>query len=236
MSGTLTYHDLLAAVSIRVNALEGTDPVELQVSYSTRPLIDEMFDSSIFPMNAIRDAIIEAEGKMAGAIALSGNRTLRAQLRAVSDPLASGAALPTDVTGLLTARPPIIGNLGAVLDGDDGTLCTPQPVAVVRNRLLSPLIYLAPAYYFAIDGATIIHTRTTVTLECCVYDATVQTNLFDANDPILLPDALAEAYINGAIAILVRDDEFVQQASQAANYFTAFLGTLPPAQMEATAF
>ncbi len=230
MSGTLYYHDLLARVAIRVNALVGTDPVELQVTYETRPLTDELFDSSIFSFNAIRDSLIDCEGKMAQAIALSSNRTLRAHLRALSDPLASGAALPTQATSR-----PIIGNFGAVLDTTDSTTCTPQPVALVRNRLLAPLLYLAPAYYFALDGATLLHTRTTVNLECCVYDAADQTDAFNANEVILLPDSLAEAYVNGSIALLVRDDEFMAQATQAANYFTAFLSTLPPAQMEATA-
>jgi hypothetical protein len=115
-----------------------------------------------------------------------------------------------------TASKPIIGNFGAVLDGDDGTLCTPQPIPVVRNRLLSPNNYLVPVYYFAIDGATIIHTRTTVNLECCVYSASDQTTAFDRDYEILFP-------------------EFLQQSTQYGQMFTAFLATLPPATMEAQA-
>lgn len=85
---SLSYHDILAAVSVRCNALDGTDPADLQVTYSSRPLIDEVFQSSIFPLNAIRDAIIATEGKIAEAVAQSNNRTLRSYLRALSDPLA----------------------------------------------------------------------------------------------------------------------------------------------------
>lgn len=226
--GELHYHDLLAAVALRVNALDATTPVQMQVAYETRPLTNEMFDSSIVPMNAIRDAIIQTEGKMAQTVALSGNRTLRAYLRALSTAQASGLPLPIAATSK-----PVIGNLGAVLDASDGTVCTPQPVAVVRNRLLAPLLYLAPAYYFALDGATLLHTRTTVQLECCVYDGVDRTAAFDANEVILFPDSLAEVYISGAIALLVRDDEFLAQATQYGGYFTTFLATLPPATMEA---
>jgi len=233
----LTYHDICASVAIRINALgnanlwNATTAAGLQTVYEQRPLIDEMFGSSIFSFNAIRDAIIACEGKIAEAVAQSGNRTLRAYLRDLSAALASGAALPT--VGVSTK--PIIGNFGGVLDGDDGTLCTPQPVPVVRNRLLSPNIYLVPAYYFAIDGATIIHTRTTVQMECCVYSASDQTDDFNFNRAILFPDALAEVYLNGSMALLMRDDEWIQQAQVYGGFFTAFLATLPPATMESQA-
>jgi hypothetical protein len=232
----LTYHDILASVAVRCNSFgnnglwNATTAAGLQTVYEQRPLIDEMFGSSIFPMNAIRDAIIATEGKIAEAVAQSNNRTLRAYLRALSATLASGAALPT-----VAGSKPIIGNLGAVLDGDDGTICSPQPVTLVRNRLLSPNIFLAPAYYFAIDGATILHTRTTVQMECCVYSASDQTEDFNFNREILFPDALAEVYLNGAMALLMRDDEWIQQAQVYGGYFTAFLATLPPATMESVA-
>jgi len=230
MSGTFHYHDIAAAVALRINALVGTDPVELQTTYSTRPLTDELFDSSIIPFNSVRDSIVQCEGKIAQVVSLSANRTLRAYLRELSDPTVSGDPVPTGIAGA-----PIIGNFGAVLDADDGTVCTPQPVPVVRNRLLAPNIYLVPAYYFAIDGATVIHTRTWVQFECCVYDAATQTAAFDRNGVILFPDSLAEAYINGAMALLVRDDEFVTQSQLYAQFFTTFLGTLPPATMESQA-
>jgi len=227
----LTYHDIAAAVAIRINALVGSDPVELQVTYTTRPLTDELFDSSIFPFGAVRDSILECEGKMAQAIALSSNRSLRGYLRGLSVGLASGAALPK----VDAANVPAIGNFGAVLDGTDSTPCTPKTIPEVRGYLQSPLLYIVPMYHFAIDGATIIHTRTTVKMECCVYSAVTQTTAFDANGPILLPDSLAEAYINGAMALLVRDDEFTSQATQYANYFGTFLASVPPATMEGVA-
>lgn len=228
--GEYHYHDIAAAVGLRINALEGTDPVELQITYSQRPLTDEVFDSSIFPFGAVRDSIIACESKIAQVASLSSNRTLRSVLRAISANLTSGSECPTTATSK-----PVIGNLGAVIDAEDGTLLTRQPVALVRNRLLASSIYLVPGYYYAIDGATLIHTRDEVNVECCVYSAEDQSAAFDRNDEILFPDGLLEAYINGSLALLMRDDEFTDQATRYAGYFAAFLGTLPPTQMEQTA-
>ena len=226
----LTYHDLLASTAIRVNALDATTPVQMQIAYETRPLTDEMFDSSIMPMNAIRDAIIECEGKLANTIALSANHTLRAYLQSFTNVLNSGEILPdVDINGV-----PIIGNFGACYDASDNSIMlTRKSVPYVQNILRSPLNYIVPLYHYALDVNRIIHTATTFAfLECCVYSAEDQTRKFDANEPILLPDSLAEVYINGALALLIRDDEWLGQATQYANYFSAFLATLPPATGE----
>ena len=110
-------------VGLKINSLgsdlnPATDPVELQQVYSQRPLTDEVFGSSIFPFNAVRDAIIEAEGKMASAIARSADKSLRASLKAFTNPLATGADLPSlDINGV-----PIIGNFGACYDAADNTI------------------------------------------------------------------------------------------------------------------
>jgi hypothetical protein len=68
-----------------------------------------------------------------------------------------------------------------------------------------------------------------------VYSASDQTAAFDRDDPILLPDSLAEAYVNGAGASLCRDDEFLQQAQLFAQFFSTALAAIPPATMEQTA-
>lgn len=234
----LSYHDICAAVAIRINALgnvdipewNATSPAGLQVVYSQRPLIDEMFGSSIFSFGAIRDAIIEAEGKLAIAIALSDNRSQRAYLSSTTAALASGDAIPS----LDVNDSPIVGNFGEVRD-QDGVVMTRMPVPVLRNRLLTSGVYLVNPHYFAVAGNTILHTATIVTLECCVYNAVVQTQRFDADEQMLLSDALAEAIICGACALLMRDDEFAQQAQQWAAYFTTTLANYPPAKMEQAA-
>jgi hypothetical protein len=197
MSSSCTYHELLAGCAITVNALVGTDPVELQTTYSSRPLTDEMFNSSIWPMNAIRDRILNAEQRLAQDIASVGNHPWRANLISQTRALFSGENMPaTDVDGKS-----IIGIYGAVLDGDNPTIM--------------------PLYNYVMDGNGIIHTRNTVIVQVCVYDYATQQAAFDADETMLLPDALAPALIAGGVAGLVRDDEFMAQGQFYAQIFNS---------------
>lgn len=227
---SVATHDLLAAAAIRINALQGTDPAELQVTYSTRPLIDEVFQSSIFPMNSIRDSLIQAQGKLARAIAFSGNHSARMFLRGQTAALGSGSNLPK----LDQNSKPILGHFGEVKD-QDLVIMTRMPVPVLRNRLQAPGIYLVNPHYYALAGDLILHTSTTVTLECCIYDAADQTDLFDQNADMTFGDDLAEAIICGGCAMLIRDDEWVEQSGRWAEYFQNTLNQFPPAVMEQAA-
>lgn len=218
---TCTYHDLLAAAAVRINALDGTDAVALQNTYSARPLTDANFISSIFPLNAIRDAILNAEQRLATAIGDVGNHPWRSFIISETDPLTSGDVMPSvDKNGI-----GIIGIYGNVLDGNNPALVCTEPddqeLEMIRRWQLAPQLWIMPLYNYALDGNGITHTRTTVTVQVCVYDYATQQAAFDADDTILLPDVLAPAYISGALAGLVRDDEFVQQAALYAQYFNA---------------
>lgn len=232
----LTYHDIMAPVGLRINALgsdlfPGTDPSELQALYETRPLTNEMFGSSIFTFNAIRDAIIEVEGKIANTVALSADHSLRAYIASLTGALATGDPLPSvDVNGT-----PIIGNFGAVRDGTAPAIILKRhPVAEVERRNLGSAtgLWLLDGNMYALASNRILHTQSTVLIECCVYSASAQTAAFDAMEAILFPDSLAEAYIQGALAMLIRDDEFQAQATQYANYFATTLAAIPAATME----
>ena len=215
---SVPYHDILAATALRINGLVGTDPVALETTYSSRPLVVSDFQSSIFPMSAIRDAILNAEQRLATAIADTGNHPWRSNILSETALLASGSLMPAvDVNGVS-----IIGIYGSVLDGADTTIvCTEQPMEVLRRRQLAPSLWIVPAYNYKMDGNGIVHTRTSVKVQVCVYDYQAQQAAFDANDDMLLPDTLAEALICGGVAGLVRDDEFMQQAAHYAQYFTA---------------
>ncbi len=220
--GTCTYHEIAAAVGLRINALVGTDPVELQVTYSTRPLTDELFDSSIFPFGAIRDAILNAEQRLAVAIGDTGNHPFRSNILSETRGLFSGENMPdTDVNGVSICG----GTYGAVFDGDNPTInCTQpdfQPVESIRRYQLATSLFPMPLYNYALDGNGIIHTRQTVTVQVCIYDYEAQQNAFNANEDMLLPDALAPALIAGGVAGLVRDDEFMEQSKLYAQFFQA---------------
>lgn len=226
----LTYHDIMANVALRVNALDGTDAPALQETYSTRPLTNAMFISSIFSFDAIRDAIILTEARIAQAVGKSADRVLRSYIGSQTVPLASGDEFPTlDENGVN-----IIGDFGAVIDAvNPEILCTRFPVPVVRRRNQAPSLYLLEGAMYALDGTRIIHTQDNVILECCVYDAATQTRAFDGDETILFPDSLADLYVEGAVGLLMRDDEFTDQAERYATYFASGIAGVPAGQMEA---
>ena len=213
---SVTYHDLLAAVALRVNALEGTDPVALQQVYAKRPLTDEDFDSSIVPMNAIRDAILNAEQRICLSIGNSDDPFWRAEIGSRTDPLVSGADIPdSDQNGVT-----IVGAYGAVVDGANPSLIlSKMDIELLRMRALAPNLWLMDQYNYAFIGDTLIHTRPTAIVQVCVYDYAAQVAAFDGDEPMLLPDVLTPALIAGGVAALVRDDEFMQQANLYAEYF-----------------
>lgn len=224
-------HDLIAACAVRTNALVGTAAAALQTAYTTRPLTTSEFDSSIFPFTAYIDSLVQAQGKLAEAIAKSGDRVHRAYLLSETAALSSGADLPS----VDSAGAPIIGNFGGAKDGTSGITLTRMPVATVRNRLLGTNIFLAPAYQFALTPSQILHTRTTAILDCCVWNAAAQTTIYTSNGSFTLADSLVEAVICGACAMLMRDDEFTDQATRWAGYFATTLASFPPAIMESEA-
>lgn len=224
-------HNLIAAAALRTNALIGVDAAELEATYITRPLTDADFNSSIFPFTAYIDSLVQVQGKLAEAIAKSGNYVHRAYLASETDALASGASLPS----VDTDGSPIIGNFGGARDGTSNVTLTRMPVAVVRNRLLGTAIYLAPAYQFALTPGHLLHTRTTAILDCCIWDADAQTAIYAANEDFTLADSLVEAVICGACAMLVRDDEFLEQSARWATYFASTLAMFPPAKLESQA-
>ena len=220
----------MAAVAIRVNALDGSDPAALQETYSQRPLTNAMFQSSIFAFDTIRDAIIQTEGRLAQVVGKSADRVLRSYIGSQTAALASGDELPTlDENGVN-----IVGDFGAVVDATNAKiLCTRMPIPVVRRRNQAPDLWLLDGAMYAMDGTRIIHTQDNVILECCVYDGATQTQAFDGDSTILFPDSLADLYLEGALGLLMRDDEFTDQAGRWATYFATGIAAIPAAEMEA---
>lgn len=226
---SLSCHDLLGDVALRINALSGTDPVEIQTTYTTRPLTDELFDSSIFPMGAIISALVLAQGKLTETIALSANRTQHAYLKSLTAALPTNSELPsTDAAGSS-----IIGNFGACVDATTSKPLTRKSIPFVQNILESSDNYLVQLYYYSLASGYIEHTRDNVKLECYVYNANDQIDNYNFNNDFTMADALAEAVICGACAMLLRDDEFLEQSARFAQIFAAELANYPPMTMEA---
>lgn len=218
------YDILTRNVAVRINALtDATDPAALETAYVITPLTaTDVQESSIFPFSAIQDSILLAEQKLAQTIAETKDHAWRAKLISQTDTLASNATLPAEDENGLS----IIGLYGDVFDSTDETVLSEQPLEVIRRRLRTPALWKIPVFHYAMTGDSIVHTRTLVRIEVCVWDYLNQQAAIEANDDMLLPDVLEEAIICGAIAMLCRDDEWLTQAGVYATYFTDTLAAI----------
>jgi hypothetical protein len=212
---TVAYQKVLAEVGLRINAISGPISTTLETNYAKATQSASDYVSTIFPKTSIQDAIINAEEKLVAAISNTGGHPYRAFLLSETAALSSGDAMPSVDENSVE----IVGIYGSVLDGADTSIVlTAAPTQEIRRRLNTSSYWKIPLYLYSFDGNGIIHTRTTVKVQVCVYSASTQRSAFAAGN-ILLPDALEEAYVCGAVSQLVRDDEFMGQAGVYSQYF-----------------
>lgn len=167
----------------------------------------------------MKDAILNVEGRLADAIASTGDHPYRAYLISTTSALANGAVLPS----LDAAGEQIIGVWGSCFDAVDTTkVYKPKDIAQVTRRNTNPgSRYRVTVYWYFMDDLNIYHTGTSVKLKVCVYSRDNQGVIFDNDGNMLLPDSLVDALVAGVVGELVRDDEFVAQAQIYRSYYMA---------------
>lgn len=220
---SVDYTTIIASVALRVNAIVGTLPTTLQANYIVSPLTTTQVVSSIFPLADLQEAVLWAEERLADAIANNGTHPWRTYLTDQTTALSNLATLPS----ISTHTKPIIGVWGAVYDSSDFQICSLMPMDEVRRRVRNANSnYTCPVYWFVIASEKIVHTRTQVVVDCCVYDRTTQAAELASNGIILLADVLEPAYVAGAVAHLIRDDEFLSQSQVYSTYFNSTLSAI----------
>lgn len=220
----MSYHDILASVAIRANALVGSLAPALETAFTTRPLTTAQFQSTVFPMSACKQALLNTEEKLAHAIANTSGHPWRADLADSTPALIHGAP----ILSLTVKNLHFIGEFGSVRDATDLNVCTVKPLPIIRRRVRNANnFYRTPVYYYNIDGGMrIFHTRTSVVIDVCSYSRAAQITLISNDGAVLLSDVLEEAYICGTVSLLVRDDEFSGQAAVYRNYFNDTLAMI----------
>lgn len=203
---SVTYHQVLRQIALRVGALRGTQVEGVETSYITAPLTKaEISADSPVNFSALKDAVLMAEGKLATAIAETGNHPFRRVLLSQTANIASGALIPSTNA----ASVPVIGIRGSVVDATDGIVCERFSRAEVRRLIRNANSWRKGAIYaYDIDDSRIFHTRTNVKIDVCTYDAATQRTAIDANSAMLLPDVLEEALVSGGAAYLGKDNGF----------------------------
>lgn len=228
---SIPYHDIIASVALRINALaDSALPAELQAAYVPRPLLAAHFDSSIFPFDDIKGAVKKAVATFKMAIANKGGHPWRNYpgLSSVTEFINNGGDLPgQDESGLS-----IIGVWGTVFDAVDNAPLIEAPLEQITrvNQIIvaAPTVYLIRPAKFKIDDQKLWHTRANsrVKIKCCIYDGITEQEAIDENDDMTLPDVLEPAVMSAAISYLVRDDEFTGQAGIYAQYAGAWLSAI----------
>lgn len=213
-----TYSSITNQTALRINAITGATAALVEAAYVTVPFtVTQGNASPVFPYASIKDAILNIEGRLADAIASTGDHPYRAYLISTTDSLSNGEVLPSlDANG-----EQIIGVWGSVFDASDTTkVYRAKDIAQVIRRTTNPNgRYRVTVYWYFMDDLNIYHTGTAVKCKVCVYSRDNQATIFDANGDMLLPDSLADALVCGAVSELVRDDEFMAQASVYRKYF-----------------
>lgn len=219
---TVPYHSILRQIAYRVGALRGTQIEGVETSYIAVPLTKaEIRTDSPVNFSTLKDALLITEGKLAQAIAETGNSPLRRYLLSQTSGIADKALVPSvDSAGKL-----IIGILGSVVDATDSTVCTQQPLEVVRRMSRNANSWRkCPVYYYHIDDNRIFHTRTNVKIDVCTYDGATQRVSINDNSNMLLPDTLEEALMAGSVAYIGPAPQFSN--IDFASYFSATIGAI----------
>lgn len=217
---SVNYQQLLHDVALRLSALTGTNALGTNTSYDTSVLTSAQFKSVDWPFNSFKDAILMAEETFADVAASSvdqfgeGSHPWRATIGGTISAQANGAIIPPTDSG--SNR--VIGAYGEVVDALDGTSkLVRRPLEFVqRTKAESWRLY--PVYYYCISGRHVFHTRTTVTIGCCVYNRVTQAAAFIANSAMLLPDTAEPGIMALAISLMTRDGAFSELAER---YHTA---------------
>ena len=214
-----TYNDVLRTVALAVDALVGTVPADLETAYSTNPLTSANFASAILPFTRLKDAVLNAEAGLVAAVLSTDNHPWREPFRDATAALAYGDPIPDTGAGGGT----VVGGYGAVYDSTNDHPCTRNELEQIRDRVINPnSMWKIDVYWYAINDRRLYHTRTAAKVDVCTYDRPDALTL-DLTDPILLPDVLVPAYVDGALAECVRDDEFTTQAQLFGAMYTAWI-------------
>jgi hypothetical protein len=212
----VAYNKLIRQTALRINAVTGVTKAALETNYAVSPLTTTQVGTPDFPLKAIQDAVINSVGKLVRAYAFQSSHPFRNFNLSQTSGIAKGAVIPSTNS----AGKPIVGVYGAIRDASDGKALTEQPVQLINDIADNTDSFLVGAhYYYKIVGERLFHTRTSAVIDVCTFDRATEEAAVAANGNAPIPDALEDAAWCGAVGLLVRDEEFLNQAAMHTNYF-----------------
>jgi len=211
------YKTMMRQAALRTNGVIGVTASQIESAYTTSPLTTTQVGKTDFNFTAIKDACISSVARLVRAYANVSGHPFRNTNLTQSAAISHKGLLPsTDSSGYS-----IVGTYGAIRDTSSGNICTEQPVQIIDTIVSDTGDFLKDSYYYyKIAGERIYHTCSSVTIDVVTFDEAKERTAIDNNGNTPLPDALFDAAWLGVVALLVRDDEFTNQA-QAAEVYVA---------------
>jgi hypothetical protein len=232
---SVPYNTILRRVLKAVNGIAGTTASAMATNYAVNPLTTTQADDPVYSLAFIQDAMADIQGRLANEIASVmnpvtglGTHPWRSYFASTTSNVANDDILPAaDQTNV-----PIIGAWGGVriLAGSTRYPGTPTSIERIRASQQNPdSIYTTTLYEYCIYGQRIYYTDSSYTaiLDCCVYNrATAISNIVAASQNMLLPDALADAFVAGVVQAIVVEEEYLAQSGFYRDYFNAAVAAI----------
>jgi hypothetical protein len=215
----LIYNTCLRQIATTVNALVGALPAQLQTTYATVPLTSANFDSSIFSFGFLKDKLLNSQEALFMALASTATNPLRGFIETQTGTLAYGEEVLVDSDSL-----PVVGAFGTVRDAENDQVLTLNEIEDISTRNRSSWM-IGEVYQYAFVGNRVYATREGVVVDVCGY-VRPDSDSLDLTADILLPDVLGPSIVQGAVGECFRDDEYMEQASQARANFNQWLQAL----------
>lgn len=203
----LTPSIIIRQCALRIGAYRG-QPAAIEASYVLADPATNMVSES-FPKSSLYDQILAVEQEIAGAVAMNVDHPWRALsgLADITAPLASGELVPA----VGSSNSQIIGVYGEVRDAEAPfhSLTKDLPASEIRAIALSfsemGAMYKSNYFSYSLDGRRLDHTRTTATVDVCVFDFTSRKTAIDNNANLIFQNA-ENAYLSGTMSMLKNTD------------------------------
>lgn len=207
---SVSWNKVKQQVAKRLGAVAGATAVTADANYSAAITTSTVIGPDFTPA-MIEDALVVALGKIVEAIASTPLNPERAGFTSQTAALASGALIPRTDSGGSSV---IIGVVGAVRDSGNSKVLELTDLDKVRSFVEhSATVYNGfNAYWYALDGQRVYHTRTNVVLDVCTY---TRPTSFAGNIPI--DDWHESGLVQLAVAEMALDESLFAPLYDAAS-------------------
>lgn len=206
-----------------MNSIKGTTSTLSEGNY-VAPLTDATVNDAAYNLSLIKDACALAEMSVAQVVGQTGNHPWRQILAKELNGGGAGVGLPSGSDLYRRDGSPVktVLSLGDVYTiGSNSVRLTKKSIEDIQRR--KRMTYLAvPVYHYTIVDNHIYHTATAVNVQSFEYDRLVTYANMVAGDP-LFPTSCIPMYIAGALATLLKEEEYATQAQFYTQQFAAMI-------------